>query len=297
MKKFIKAGLSVICALSLFAVPAAAASKTAYPSATKLLVNGKTVDVGAYNINGYNYYKLRDAAMILKDTEKSFSVGYDGESKKILINTNENYTPEGGEFEALTSSDGVNAIESKAQVTCNNEDVSGLSVYNINGYNYFKLRDVAKMVDVGIGYDEETKIIMISPSSSYVNIQESKFPLYDVGCFHMADSYCGLYFAANDETRGVIRNAEVIGVTISENNSKMEAFTYRPVSTEDIARVAENLNVDAVSGIYVDYPFKLNTYVEIRVYATLTDNNGSTENHCYIFTGNIENYWDMYPNE
>ena len=89
MKKFFKAGLSVICAMSLFAVPAAAANKTAYPSMTKLLVDGKTVEVGAYNINGYNYYKLRDAAMILKDTEKSLSVGYDKESKKILINKNE----------------------------------------------------------------------------------------------------------------------------------------------------------------------------------------------------------------
>ena len=296
MKKFFKAGLSVICAMSLFAVPAAAANKTAYPSMTKLLVDGKTVEVGAYNINGYNYYKLRDAAMILKDTEKSFSVGYDKESKKILINTNENYTPAGEEFQALTSSDGVTAIESKALVSCDYQDVSGLSVYNIGGYNYFKLRDVAKMVNVGIGYDEDTKIIMISPSSGYVSIQDTKFPLYDVGCFHMADSYCGIYFAANDETRSTIKDVEVIGVTISENNSKMEAFAYRPVSIEDIAKVAENLQVDAVSGIYVDYPFKLGSYMEIRVYAKLTDNAGNAENHCYILTGNVDNYWDMYPN-
>ena len=153
------------------------------------------------------------------------------------------------------------------------------------------------MVNVGIGYDEETRIITITPSTGYVSIQDAQFPLYDVGYFHMADTYCGIYFAENDQTRGVIKDVEVIGVTISESKSKMEGYTFRPVSVEDIAKVAENLKVDAISGVYVDYHFKLNTYVEIRVYAKLTDNSGNTENHCYILTGNIDNYWDMYPNE
>ena len=151
------------------------------------------------------------------------------------------------------------------------------------------------MINVGIGYDEETQIIMISPSSGYINIQDSKFPLYDVGCFHMAEDYCGIYFSENDETRGVIKEIEVIGVTISADNAKMEADHYRSVPAEEISSVAQSLKLDAITGIYVDYPFKLNSYTEIRVYAKLTDNSGNTENHCYILTGTIDKYWDMYP--
>jgi len=35
---------------------------TVNPTTSKVLVNGKIVEFEAYNINGYNYFKLRDLA-------------------------------------------------------------------------------------------------------------------------------------------------------------------------------------------------------------------------------------------
>lgn len=296
MKRLIKAGvLTLILVLSMFAPAAAAETKSAYPSATKLLLGSELKNVNAYNISGYNYYKLRDLAVLLKDTEKSFSVSYDGNTKKILIKTNEKYSGDDGTQEKISSSASVKATESSVAISCDGQDVTGVSVYNIEGYNFFKLRDVAKMINLGLGYDEETKIIMLSPSSGYVNITDAKFPLYDVGCFHMEEGYCGIYFSESEGTKGFIKDIEVVGVTISLDNSKMEAHPFREVPQDVISKVSESLKLEAVEGIYVDYPFKLGTYMEIRVYAKLSDNSGNTENHCYILTGNIDKYWDMYP--
>ena len=297
MKKLMTAAaLALILVISMFVPAAASSAKTAYPALTKLLLDGDIISVNAYNINGYNYYKLRDLAMLLKDSEKSFSVGYDDKSKKITIKTNEKYSPVGGELGENPSSGGVQALESQAKLSCNGEDATDISAYNVGGYNYFKLRDVAKLINVGIGYDEETRIIMISPSSGYINIQDAKFPLYDVGCFHMDEKYCGIYFSEGDGTKGVIKDIEVAGVTISVDNSQMETFPFREASPDVLAKVSENLKLEVVDGIYIDYPFKLGTYMEIRVYAKLSDNKGNSENHCYILTGNIDKYWDMYPN-
>lgn len=298
MKKFLKAGAVFLLAAAVSSVPALAASKkSAYPAAAKLMVGGEIFNVGAYNINGYNYFKLRDTAMILKDTEKSFSVDYNSEENKIILNTAEAYTPLGEEFAEITSSDAVSAIEADVKISCDGKDVSGVSAYNIDGYNYFKLRDVASIVNVEVGYDEETKVIVISPENGYINIKETKFPLYEVGCFHMGDSYCGIYFAENEETKENILNIEVIGATVSADNSKMEAFDYRKVPEKELEEAEKNLGIDIFDGVYVDYPFELGTYIEVRVYTKLTDKNSNTENHCYILTGDIEHYWDMYPDE
>ncbi|MDR0569602.1 MAG: hypothetical protein LBG71_00040, partial [Clostridiales Family XIII bacterium] len=60
----------------------AAASPTAQP----LLVNGQRVSgMEAYNIGGYNYFKLRDLAQVLNGTEKQFDVDWDAERNAISL--------------------------------------------------------------------------------------------------------------------------------------------------------------------------------------------------------------------
>ncbi|MGO4119405.1 hypothetical protein ACEQ6C_40435, partial [Rhizobium ruizarguesonis] len=48
---------------------------SAAPTDSKVLVNGKTISFEAYNINGNNYFKLRDFAAAVNGTEKQFEVG------------------------------------------------------------------------------------------------------------------------------------------------------------------------------------------------------------------------------
>ena len=41
------------------------------------------------------------------------------------------------------------------------------TAYNIGGNNYFKLRDVAKELNIGVGYDSATKVITIDTKLDY----------------------------------------------------------------------------------------------------------------------------------
>lgn len=42
-----------------------------------------------------------------------------------------------------------------------------MNAYNIGGYNYFKLRDIAELVDFGVGWDQETSTIQIDTTVGY----------------------------------------------------------------------------------------------------------------------------------
>ena len=140
---------------------------TATPTASKVLVDGSNVSFDAYNIAGNNYFKLRDLAKVISGTSKQFAVGYDAESKAITLNSGESYTLVGGE---LSKGDGKakNAASTTSKIFVNGKETP-FTAYNIGGNNYFKLRDVTKVFNIGVGYDNETKVITIETELDYEN--------------------------------------------------------------------------------------------------------------------------------
>ncbi len=48
-----------------------------------------------------------------------------------------------------------------------NGNVASLTAYTINGNNYFKLRDLGKLLDFGVGWDNNTRTISINTNTSY----------------------------------------------------------------------------------------------------------------------------------
>ena len=140
---------------------------TATPTASKVLVDGSNVSFDAYNIAGNNYFKLRDLAKVISGTSKQFAVGYDAESKAITLNSGESYTLVGGE---LSKGDGKAkyAASTTSKIFVNGKETP-FTAYNIGGNNYFKLRDVTKVFNIGVGYDNETKVITIETELDYEN--------------------------------------------------------------------------------------------------------------------------------
>ncbi len=61
--------------------------KIASPTASAVLVNGARAGIAAYNIEGYNYLRLRDLTSALSGTRKQFGVGWDSASETITIST------------------------------------------------------------------------------------------------------------------------------------------------------------------------------------------------------------------
>ena len=149
------------------ATPPAPVTKTVNPTASTVYVNGKAVAFEAYNIDGNNFFKLRDLAQALNGTDKQFEVGYDSGSKAITLTSGKAYTPVGGE---LAQGDGKakTASPTASKIYKDGAEVD-LTVYNINGNNFFKLRDLMQLFDIGVGYDNDTKAITLDTSLPYTD--------------------------------------------------------------------------------------------------------------------------------
>ena len=134
--------------LLALAVPVLAAD--VQRSGQRLIVDGVQIDCEKYNIDGSNYFKLRDLAYVLNGTAAQFEVGYDAASATVSITTGAAYTPNGTEMTAEADKSATAQVSAQT-VTIDGVAVGNLSVYNIGGNNYFMLRDLA----AGQGYKGE----------------------------------------------------------------------------------------------------------------------------------------------
>lgn len=143
-----------------------AQSVTALPTSSKVMVNGQEVAFEAYNIGGNNYFKLRDLAMALNGSAKQFEVTWDGEFNAIDLLTELAYTSVGNELAVSGDISSKKGKLSASSVYLNGEEVS-LTAYNIGDNNYFKLRDIAKVVDFAVLWDGSTQTVGIDTSAGY----------------------------------------------------------------------------------------------------------------------------------
>jgi len=144
----------------------APAKATANPTASKVLVNGTNTTFDAYNINNNNYFKLRDLAKIVSGTTKQFEVTWDNEKASINLVSNKSYTAVG---EEMSKGDGKikNAALNTAKIYKDGSEIA-LTAYNINGNNYFKLRDIANAFNIGITWDGTANTIGIDTTKDYI---------------------------------------------------------------------------------------------------------------------------------
>lgn len=137
----------------------------AAPTTSTVLVNGESKSFDAYNINNANFFRLRDLAYVLGGTEKQFEVSWDGDANCISLTSGQSYTAVGGE---MTSQGGgaQTANPTTSRILKDGQEIV-LTAYNINGANYFKLRDVGIAFNFGVDWDGETQTIAIDTSKGY----------------------------------------------------------------------------------------------------------------------------------
>ncbi len=134
-------------------------------TSSKVLVNGQEIKFEAYNINGNNFFKLRDIAFALTNAGMGFNVKWDGERNMINLVSHTPYEAVGGELVAGDGTDKAYALSSSALMK-DGVNVT-LNAYLINGNNYFKLRDLGKLIDFNVSWDGANNCILIDPYSSY----------------------------------------------------------------------------------------------------------------------------------
>lgn len=126
-------------------------------------IDGKTVNLVAYNINDNNYFKLRDIANVLKGTSAQFDVVWNQAAGAVEIITDAPYSTD----EEVTKEvfEKPEAVLSSSPVYKNDVQTI-MTAYNIGGNNFFKLRDVAQTIDFGLVWSEENGIC-INTEQSY----------------------------------------------------------------------------------------------------------------------------------
>lgn len=197
MKKFVS--LLLVLALALSLSGAVFADAEVRPSTQKFLLDGKSVSITAYNIDGYNYVGLRSLAAALNGTEKQFSVEYEEESGTIVVVAGAAYTPTEAVYFApavVVDENGLvtNAAESTQKLRIDDEIHAGLSVWNIGGFNYFKLAELQPLLGFGLGYDWAARTVQLTGDGSAVPVSDPPLPA--------AASYVEVYKALNVRRSG-----------------------------------------------------------------------------------------------
>jgi ABC-type sugar transport system substrate-binding protein len=181
MKKHLKLLCLVLVLVLMLPVvhmtAAGTGTTTALATQSSVTVNGGLVAFQAYNINGANYFKLRDIAQALSGTVKQFEVGYDAANNAVTLTTGKPYTPVGGELVVSSDTAAKAAALSEAKVTLNGSLIK-MDAYLISGYNYFKLRDIGQVMDFGVTWNAEANRIDINTSIPYPT-DTSEIGFYD----------------------------------------------------------------------------------------------------------------------
>lgn len=134
------------------------ARRAVRPSTARVLLNGRQVDFLAYNIDGYNFFRLRDIAYVLSSTSAHFEVTWNDELSRINLLPGQPYTPVGVEMAQTTAMSA--ALPTTANILLQNEPID-LRAYNIGGSNFFRLVDLGYHLGFGIEWNPAAATISI----------------------------------------------------------------------------------------------------------------------------------------
>ena len=133
------------------------AQPTIQVSSQFIQINGAASrQIAAYNINGNNFVKLRDLAYLLNGTSKQFSIGFNATTNTVTMTSGGAYNAIGGEM--VIPSSYKKAQPTKQVVYLDNKIISP-AIYNIDGNNYFLLRDMANLLDFYVTFSGSTASI------------------------------------------------------------------------------------------------------------------------------------------
>jgi len=103
--------------------------------------------------------------MLLSGTTKQFEVTWNHEERSISIISGAAYTPVGGELE-MAEDRYKDFTTTASRIFFNGRQVE-LNAYHIEESNFFRLREIAELVDFGVDWDNDTRTVIIFTSGRY----------------------------------------------------------------------------------------------------------------------------------
>lgn len=123
-----------------------------------IFVEGTKINLAGVKQDGFNFFRIRDVAEALKNTNAKFDISYDQKKRAVVIETGKDYKPVKIENPKITSK----AVKDDVVIEVD-KSLTHLEVVNVEGYNYFRLRDLGVIVGFQVEYEKETKSVKIVP--------------------------------------------------------------------------------------------------------------------------------------
>ena len=134
-------------------------------SSNAIRIDDSFTHTASYNIGGNNYFRLRDLATLLRGTEAEFDLGYDDATRTITM-TSHTALSQGDSLIELNTND--IALPNNMTVMVDNWYQTP-TAYNINGFTYFKLRDLANLLGFYVDWDQENMAMVIDTTTTNTN--------------------------------------------------------------------------------------------------------------------------------
>lgn len=146
--------------------PVHAASIAVSQTESSVLINDDFARIKGYNINGNNYFKLRDLASALNGTSCQFNVAWNKEKNQIEIITKQAYSaPNTDNQGTIIWQRQIQAEESMSQLLLDGKPIN-IKAYSIDGNNYYQLRELSNYIGYQISWLEEEQSICIYTESN-----------------------------------------------------------------------------------------------------------------------------------
>ncbi len=138
---------------------------TATKSTSTVLLNGSEVDLEGYVIDGTTYYKVRDVAYALTDTEKCFDITWDSGFQVLNMTTHKPYTVVG---DMLQNEGATTATYTRYVDTIYKEwSIFNPQAYTINDTLHISIRDLSWMFNFSVEWDSVNQCINIDTTKDY----------------------------------------------------------------------------------------------------------------------------------
>jgi hypothetical protein len=231
MKLGVKSVLLATASVVFFIFPVAAfAADTAAPTSASVIVDGVPTPFDAYNINGNNYFKLRDVAYVLNGGAKQFDVTWDADTGTVSLKAGAAYTAVGGELsEGSGETRTLTPADLKAQL---DGAPVALSAYNIGGYNYCKLRDMGRALRFGVKWDAAAKSVMIATDEDYVEENTISY-MKSFGAYDTTSDWFEATELSQNDRYCYLKNGQSPGKAVS--NISVESGRHRYAAADHAA--------------------------------------------------------------
>ncbi len=241
-------------------------------------LNGSYVYLKGYNIEGSNYYRLRDIADIFKGTNKAFNIIYDDKNNFTQVFKNRVYF---GVVPIFDSNEAPLVVDLfKNSITIDGRRIS-LSGFNYKGYGYYRLRDLAYLLDFSVDYNSLDNGVYINTNRSFVPMGRDyvKAPSVKIpqDLMELEAELKKLYFALDKEQKDIKNKLHRGGISFSKLmsfNNTLNSFEgeFNKLYNSEIVGLSENESIKVLLGRF------LNSFMEMK-------NSFSRLSNPILFTG------------